>query len=232
VLSLNTRDIGRVTIIQCAGRVVVGEPSESLRDLVTHLLRDRRALVLNLGEVGFIDSTGLGTIVRLLTATRQARGDLKLCAVPAAVQALLKMTTTQRLFDIHDNEENAVAAFYRGSAPAPIAAANGPRVLCIHKSADVLAYLRELLRHAGYDVHTTTGVGDALLLLRVARPQLIVMGQSAAPSSERKAALDAACMKLPQIALSEEFSTRHAGEAAEALLRDVRAHLPIPAASS
>jgi anti-sigma B factor antagonist len=118
VLSLNTREVGRVTVISCAGRIVVGQPSDSLRDHVHHLLRDRRALILDLGEVGFIDSTGLGTIVRLLSATRQARGDLKLCSVPSSVQSLLKITTTQRLFDIHDNEEKAVAAFYSGAGPS------------------------------------------------------------------------------------------------------------------
>jgi anti-sigma B factor antagonist len=227
VLTLNTRDIGRVTVISCAGRIVVGQPSESLRDHVNHVLRDRRALVLHLGDVGFIDSTGLGTIVRLLTATRQARGDLKLCAVPASVQSLLKITTTQRLFDIHDSEENAIAAFYRGTGPAPATSAEGPSVLCIHRSADVLAYLRELLRHAGYEVHTTTGLGDAFMLLRVARPQLIVLGHDAVANPERKAALESKCANLPRIELPEDFSTQHAGEAAEALLREVRLHLPV-----
>jgi anti-sigma B factor antagonist len=232
LLSLNTRDIGRVTVVSCTGRIVVGQPSESLRDHVNHLLRDHRALVLHLGEVGFIDSTGLGTIVRLLTAARQARGDLKLCAVPANVQSLLKITTTQRLFDIHDNEENAVAAFYRSTGVAAATPAIGPPILCIHKSADVLAYLRELLRSAGYEVHTTGGVGDALMLLRVSKPKLIVMGHDAVPSAERKAALESASANIPRISLPEDFSMQHAGEAAEAVLRDVRTHVPVSAGSA
>ena len=70
-LSLETRDVGRVTIVRCNGRIVAGNESESLRSHVTWLLRDRRAIVLHLGEVGFIDSSGLGTIVRSLTSTRQ-----------------------------------------------------------------------------------------------------------------------------------------------------------------
>ncbi len=226
MLSLNTRDIGRVTVISCTGRIVVGQAAESLRDHVTHLLRDHRALVLHLGEVGFIDSTGLGTMVRLLTATRQARGDLKLCAVPAGVQSLLKITTTQRLFDIHDSEENAVAAFYKGGGTVAAPTVQGPHILCIHKSIDVLAYLRELLRNSGYDVHTTTGLGDAMMLCRVDRPKLILLGHDAIASPERKAALIKASGNVPCLSLSEEFSTQHAGEAAEALLRDIRSLVP------
>lgn len=227
MLSLNTREIGRVTVISCTGRIVVGEAAESLRNHVNHLLRDHRALILHLGEVGFIDSTGLGTMVRLLSATRQARGDLKLCAVPAPVQSLLKITTTQRLFDIHENEENAVAAFYKGGGSVATPALQGPHILCIHKNIDVLAYLRELLRSAGYDVHTTTGMGDAMLLLRVDRPKLILLGHNAIATPERKAALIKAGGDVPCISLSEEFCTQHAGEAAESLLQEIRAHVPI-----
>src|SRR5271170_8395929 len=84
-LSLDTRDVGRVTIVQCNGRIVAGGESDSLRAHVTWLLRDRRDIVLHLGEVGFIDSSGLGTMVRALTTIRQARGDLKLCNVPEFV---------------------------------------------------------------------------------------------------------------------------------------------------
>src|ERR1700730_11836219 len=77
-LSLDTREVGRVTIVRCNGRIVAGSESESLRAHVAWLLRDRRAIVLHLGDVGFIDSSGLGTMVSTLTSTRQARGDLKL----------------------------------------------------------------------------------------------------------------------------------------------------------
>jgi anti-sigma B factor antagonist len=227
VLTLETRQIGRVTVVRCAGRIVLGDPSESLRSHVTHLLRDRRALVLHLGEVGFIDSSGLGTIVRLLTTTRQSHGDLKLCTLPAPVKALLKITTTQRLFDIHESEESAVAAFYNGTGPAPAAQADGPAILCVHKSADVLAYLRASLSAAGYDVHTTSAVRDALLLLRVAHPKLVVLGHDLGSNPERKAAIDAACAHLPCVALPKDFSTLHAAEAAETLLSEVRMRLPV-----
>src|SRR5579864_101017 len=121
-LSLETREVGRVTIVRCNGRIVAGSESESLRSHVTWLLRDRRAIVLHLGEVGFIDSSGLGTIVRSLTSTRQVHGDLKLCNVPEHVRKVLELSQLTKLFDAHESEENAVAAFYLrgGRAETPV----------------------------------------------------------------------------------------------------------------
>ena len=117
-LSLNTREIGRVTIVRCSGRIASGE-TEVLHLHIVDLLRDRSDIVLHLGEVVFVDSNGLGMLVRLITSTRSARGDLKLCQVPEAVHKVLKITNLTTLFDIHASEENAVLAFYRRhAAPA------------------------------------------------------------------------------------------------------------------
>jgi anti-sigma B factor antagonist len=227
VFSFETQEIGCVSVIRCAGRIVVGEPCDSLRAHVTYLLRDRHALVLHLGEVDFIDSSGLGTIVRLLTATRQVHGDLKLCAVPPFLQSLFKITSTRSLFDIHESHENAVIAFYRSTKPEATMVYDGPAVLCVHKSSDILAYLRELLHHAGYNVQTTSAVHDALLLLRVTHPRLLVLGHEVGSSVERKRAIESACTNIPCIVLPEDFSRQHAGEAASAFLIEVRSLLPV-----
>jgi len=82
-LSLDTREVGRVTVVRCNGRIVAGEENESLRQHVSWLLRDRRCLVLHLGDVEFIDSSGLGTIVRSLTSTRQVRATSSSAASPS-----------------------------------------------------------------------------------------------------------------------------------------------------
>ena len=166
-LSLDTRQVGRVTIVRCNGRIVAGTENESLRTHVAWLLRDRRAIVLHLGEVGFIDSSGLGTIVRSLTSTRQVHGDLKLCNVPEPVRKVLEVSHLAQLFDTHESEEKAVAAFYRPGTRAETPSRAGRSVLCLDRNSDVLAYLRELLSGAGYDVHTSSHLGDALLLMRV-----------------------------------------------------------------
>jgi len=112
-LSLDTREVGRVTIVRCNGRIVAGKASESLLAHVAWLLHTRSSIVLNLGQVGFIDSSGLGAMVRVLASTRQARGDLKLCDVPEQVRKVLEMTRLTTVFDAHESEEKAVAAFYR-----------------------------------------------------------------------------------------------------------------------
>ena len=118
LLSLDTREVGRVTIVRCNGRIVAGGESESLRAHVDWLLRDRRSIVLHMGEVGFIDSSGLGTMVRSLTSIRRAHGDLKLCNVTEQVRKVLEMSRLTQVFDAHESEEKAVAAFYRAGAPA------------------------------------------------------------------------------------------------------------------
>jgi anti-sigma B factor antagonist len=224
-LSLDTREVGRVTIVCCNGRIVAGGESESLRAHVAWLLRDRRSIVLHLGEVGFIDSSGLGTIVRTLTSTRQAHGDLKLCNVPEHVLKVLELSHLTKLFDTHDSEEKAVAAFYRPGVRAETPVLTGRSVLCLDSNADVLAYLRELLRRAGYDVHTSSHLRDALILMRVTHFDLLLAGPEITASSATRQAFQAACASLPVIELGSEFSTRDAGEAGAGLLETIEARL-------
>ena len=224
-LSLDTREVGRVTIVRCNGRIVAGSESDSLRAHVVWLLRDRRSIVLHLGEVGFIDSSGLGAMVRALANTRQARGDLKLCNVPENVRKVLDMTRLTTVFDTHESEENAVAAFYRPEVRAESPVPTGRSLLCLDNNTDVLAYLRELLRGAGYDVQTSSRVGDALLLMRVTRFDLLLVGSGMATSPSLPQAFRDACAKCSVIELGSEFSTSHAGEAAAGLLETIAARL-------
>jgi anti-sigma B factor antagonist len=220
-LSLDTREVGRVTIVHCNGRIVAGSASDSLREHVAWLLRDRRSIVLHLGEVGFIDSSGLGTMVRALTSTRQAHGDLKLCNVPEFVRKVLEMSRLTTVFDAHESEEKAVAAFYRPGARAETPVPTGRSVLCLDSNADVLAYLRELLRRAGYDVQSSGRVADALLLMRVTHFDLLLVGPDMTASPASPPAFRDACARLPVIELGGEFSTSHAGEAAAGLLEAI-----------
>ena len=224
-LSLDTREVGRVTIVRCNGRIVAGGESESLRAHVAWLLRDRRAIVLHLGEVGFVDSSGLGTMVRTLTSSRQVHGDLKLCNVPEPIRKVLEMSHLTTLFDAHESEEKAVAAFYHPGVRAETPALTGRSVLCLDGNADVLAYLRELLRRAGYDVHTSSRIGDALILMRITHFDLLLIGPGMNASAATQQTFQAACARLPVIELGSEFSTCHAGEAGAGLLEKIEAGL-------
>ena len=224
-LSLETRDVGRVTIVRCNGRIVAGSESEYLRAHVAWLLRDHRSILLHLGDVGFIDSSGLGTMVRSLTSTRQVRGDLKLCNVPEHVRKVLEMSRLTGLFESHDSEETAVAAFYHPAARTETAVQTGRSILCLDSDADVLAYLREVLRRAGYDVHTSSRLGDALILMRITHFDLVLLGPGMSASPNTQQSFQAACASLPVIDLGSEFSTAHAGDAAADLLQRIEARL-------
>jgi anti-sigma B factor antagonist len=224
-LSLNTRAVGDVTIVRCIGRIVAGGETESLREHITGLRQDRSAFVLHLGEVAFIDSSGLGTLVRLLTSTRRGRGDLKLCNVPHAVDKVLQITNLTTLFDTHPSEEDAVSAFYKRKSTWERAAIAGPSVLCVDQSADVLAYLRELLRSAGYNVLTNSSLPDSLILMKATRPSLTVLGPNLKASPGTQQAFRAACSTVPVVELGSEFSTLDAGQAASDLLERIRARL-------
>ncbi len=225
LLSLDTRQVGRVTIVRCNGRIVAGSESESLRAHVAWLLHSRRSIVLNLSEVGFIDSSGLGTMVRALANTRQARGELKLCNVPEPVRKILDMTRLTTVFDAHESEEKAVAAFYSAGARTETAVPKGCSILCLDSNANVLAYLRELLRGAGYEVNTTDRMSDAVLLMRVTHFDLLLVGPDKVASTASPQSFRDACTRLPVIELGSEFSTRHAGEAGTGLLETIEARL-------
>ncbi|HLZ41628.1 MAG TPA: anti-sigma factor antagonist [Candidatus Sulfotelmatobacter sp.] len=224
-LTLETRDVGRVTIVRCKGRIVAGGEVEALREHIAWLLRDRRAIVLHLGEVVFIDSSGLGTMVGTLTSTRRARGDLKLCDVPEHVQKVLRLSQLAKLFEAHESEDNAVAAFYRAPMQAEKPVATGKSVLCIDRNADVVTYIRELLRRAGYDVHTSNNLRDGLILMRVTKFDLVLVGaeMNASPATEKS--FRDTCAALPVIELESEFSTQEAGQATSTLLEKISACL-------
>ena len=224
-LSLDTREVGRVTIVRCNGRIVAGGESESLRAHIDRLLLDRRSIILHMGEVGFIDSSGLGTMVRSLTSIRRAHGDLKLCNVTEQARKVLEMSRLTQVFDTHESEEKAVAAFYRPGAPAETPVPTGRSILCVDYNRDVLAYLRELVRRAGYDVQSTSHPGDALILMRVTRFDLLLVGSDLTTSPATWQTFQVACTRLPVIELGSDFSTSDAGEAGAALLEKIEARL-------
>ena len=228
-LSLNTRGVGRVTVVRCGGRIIAGAEAESLRLHVSGMMRDRKDFVLHLGEVNFIDSSGLGTMVRLLTSTRQSRGDLKLCEIPPPIDKVLRMTNLHKLFDMHASEEAAISAFYRRSAAPEPTAPTGPPIVCVDQNGDVLAYLRELLRRGGYEVHSSSSLPDALMLIRVTCPVLLLLGPNLTASPSALQAFEAACAKLQVVELGKEFSTQDAGEAASRLLETIQARLAVKA---
>jgi len=224
-LSLETRGVGDVTIIRCNGRIVAGSETELLHAHVNRLLQDGTDIVLPLGDVVFIDSSGRGMLVRLLISMRKNGGDLKLCNVPQDIHKVLKMTNLNTLFDMHQSEEGAISAFYRRNTTSQPMALEPPRLLCVDPSADVLAYLRELLRRAGYNVLTNSNLHDSLILIRATQPGLVIVGPNLISSPGTQKAFRDACAQLSVLELGDEFATLDAGQAGSELLKKIQERL-------
>jgi anti-sigma B factor antagonist len=227
-LHLNTRILGDVAVIVPSGRIVAGEAVNTLHAHATRILLEHNEIVLHLGEVSFIDSSGLGMLARLLASCRRKSGDLKLCSATGVVRQALQLTNLLKLFDSYDSEEEAITAFFQGmrraAADVDYAAVS---LLCVDESPDVLACMREVLGGAGYKALTSSNIHDALILMRAAKPRLVLLGprmlqRHGQPTRERFAAIDP---KVSVLILHSEFATQDAGDAAKGLLEAVRFHL-------
>lgn len=115
-LKLTTRTVDGVSVVEAAGRIVLGEETNNLRDSVKALLFDGNTrIVLNLAQVDFVDSSGLGTLVGL-HSTAAARGaKLKLAAINRIFRDVLVVTKLLTVFDLYDSEAAAVASFGQGA---------------------------------------------------------------------------------------------------------------------
>ena len=109
---IDQRRPGGVTVLYLNGRIVLGEETthlvETLKDLAA---RGEKWILLNLGEVTYVDSGGLGALVRSHEAVTRQKGQLKLLRVPAQVQTLLRITKLHDLFEMFDDEASAVQSF-------------------------------------------------------------------------------------------------------------------------
>jgi anti-sigma B factor antagonist len=115
-LRMSTRSLEGVLVVDCSGRLVFGEESASLRDMVKKLLVQSPKVVMNLREVNYIDSGGLGTLVSLFTTARNAGGAVKLARLSQRVGDLLQVTKLLTIFEVFDDEETAAKSFKRDTA--------------------------------------------------------------------------------------------------------------------
>ena len=115
-LRMSTRQVDGVLVVDCSGRVVFGEESASLRDTVKKLFAQSPKVVLNLHEVNYIDSGGLGTLVSLYTTARNAGGAVKLARLSQRVGDLLQITKLLTIFEVFDDEEVAAQSFRKDAA--------------------------------------------------------------------------------------------------------------------
>ena len=115
-LKLKKRTVDGILAIECSGRIVFGEESSLLRDEVKKAIADgSKRIVLNLGEVNYIDSGGLGTLVALHIAAHNAGGTIKLANLNKRVGDLMQVTKLLTVFEVHSSEYEALEAFRKAA---------------------------------------------------------------------------------------------------------------------
>ena len=111
-VKISTRQVDGVTILDMSGRITLGEGSVQLRDAVRDLLgKGQKHILLNLGDVTYIDSSGIGELVSAFTTTKNQGGELKLLNLTKKVHDLLQITKLYTVFDVKEDETAAVKAF-------------------------------------------------------------------------------------------------------------------------
>ena len=111
-LKASTRQVVGITVMDLSGRITLGEGSVILRDKIRELLgQGEKKILLNLGDVTYIDSSGIGELVSAFTAVRKEGGELKLLNLTKKVHDLLQITKLYTVFDVKDDEAAAIAAY-------------------------------------------------------------------------------------------------------------------------
>lgn len=111
-IKATTRQVDGVTVVDVSGRITLGEGSSVLRDTVRDLLnRGQKKILLNLGDVTYIDSSGIGELVSGYTTVTNQGGQLKLLNLTKKVHDLLQITKLYTVFEVHNEETAAVRSF-------------------------------------------------------------------------------------------------------------------------
>ncbi len=229
-LELESRVCGRVHVLECKGRILAGQEADALeaalnRDTRRHLSQT----VIQLRDVTRLDSTGLGLLVRYSTMLQKRSGGLRLAAPPPFVTELLTMTRLTSILQAFPTEEDAILSFLLPEARRAAAEKSGPSVLLVDQSGDFSSFAAAVLTQHGYSVNSASLVCDAKVLLRVSRPDILLLGPStpAVAADTITAAVRSVAPKAQVVRLDADLKTRDAHDAAEALLQ----HLRAPAAS-
>jgi anti-sigma B factor antagonist len=221
-LRLDSRPVGDVVVVQCNGRIVGGDDVHTLQLHLEKTFSLHHDVVLQLAGVDFVDSSGLGALVRMVSTARVKGGALKLCALQPHVRKTLETTNLLSLFETYDSEAEAIVAAYLGSRYS--SGEKQMHILCVYDSADVRALLGEVLCRAGYKAVTTGHVRDAQILLKATKAKLIVLGANmqAMHGASTKKLMEDIDPAVSLVVLDEDFGAQNPGEATGKLLETIR----------
>ena len=221
LLSIKSRFVGNVYVIECVGRVVLGEEVKALEAELERGEREFTRIVLNLAEVNRLDSIAMGLLVRYAERLGKRGGGLRLAAAPAFVTKLLDMTKLSSMLPNFPTEEEAIVSFLKQEPTDELQERRGPRVLVVDESPDLCVFVRTVLMQHGYDVRSTCSFRDAKILLGVDSVDYIVVGPGTPQLSAETVihTLTALSPKATAFRLAPDFKIRDAREATDALLQ-------------
>lgn len=111
-VTIHEREVGDVTVLDLSGKITIGEGSVQLREAVRGLLeRGKKQILINLGGVDYVDSSGIGELVSCFTTTKNQGGQLKLLNLTKKIKDLLQITKLLTVFDTFDDEAEAIRSF-------------------------------------------------------------------------------------------------------------------------
>jgi anti-sigma B factor antagonist len=111
-LTIASREVDGVTVLDLSGRITLGEGSVQLRDAIRDLIgKGQKNILLNLGDVSYIDSSGLGELVSAYTTSKNQGASLKLLKLTKKVHDVLQLTKLYTVFDIYDDEASAIGSY-------------------------------------------------------------------------------------------------------------------------
>jgi len=223
-LELQTHRAGKVMVIRCAGRIVTGQETQLLQQEIEKHTIESKKFVLQMAEVKFVDSGGLGAIVRLAGMLRAYHGDLKLCELSPFVHQVIEATALHKVFHAYATEKEAVDAFLEGPHQHGAASSDaGAKIFCIDTSVDLLAYLSVLLKRSGYEVTTSHRLSDAKTLVKVRQPDAVICGPAIHTDDFAMENLRHSAPHAKFIMLAADFSTKDASHAGMDLVEQLRA---------
>lgn len=221
LLSLKSRFVGNVYIIQCTGRLVLGEEVKSLEAAFETASHEFTRFVLNVSELNRLDSIGLGLLARYAERMGKRGGGIRLAAPPPFIETLLDMTKLSSLLLSYPTEEEAILSFLKQRSAQEAQGKRGARVLVVEESGDLCVFVRTVLMQHGFDVKSTCSFRDAKLLLRVDEVDYILVGPGGPQLSSETVlrSLTALAPRATALRLDAEFKSCDAREATDALLQ-------------
>jgi anti-sigma B factor antagonist len=111
-MKIETRTVGDIRVLDCSGKITLGEGTMAIRNAVRDILKNNgKKIILNLADVNYIDSSGIGELVSTYTTVAKEGGSLKLLNLTKKIQELLAITKLLTVFQVFENEQKALASF-------------------------------------------------------------------------------------------------------------------------